>query len=121
MMLMVLVIVCFLMYTYINQTKAYVVVCFQIGVILQSFGAGNIPSNRSELMDIFREAHEVHNILILNTTQCWKGTVSGIYATGAILETVGAISGRVSSCPFPAIVTFTIVWLFHATDYSFDI
>ncbi|CDS35712.1 Ankyrin [Echinococcus multilocularis] len=63
------------------------------GVILETFGTGNIPSNNAELVEVLKEAHEVHNIVILNVTQCWKGTVANVYATGAILSSVGAVSG----------------------------
>ncbi|BHF59024.1 hypothetical protein SprV_0100197900 [Sparganum proliferum] len=63
------------------------------GVILQTYGAGNVPSNNEELLEILREASLDRKILILNTTQCWRGTVAGVYATGAILNTIGAVSG----------------------------
>ncbi|VDN10882.1 unnamed protein product [Dibothriocephalus latus] len=63
------------------------------GVILQTYGAGNVPSNNEELIEILREASLDRKILILNTTQCWRGTVLGVYATGAILNTVGVVSG----------------------------
>lgn len=63
------------------------------GVILETFGTGNIPSNNAELVEALKEAHEVHNIVLLNVTQCWKGTVANVYATGAILSSVGAVSG----------------------------
>ncbi|VDD79356.1 unnamed protein product [Mesocestoides corti] len=62
-------------------------------VILQTYGAGNVPSNYTELIEVLKEAHEKHNIILFNVTQCWRGTVSGVYATGAILNTVGAVSG----------------------------
>ncbi len=74
----------------------YFLFCIILGVILQSYGAGNVPSNYTELMDVFKEANEKHNIVMLNITQCWRGTVLGVYATGAILNTVGAVSGCVS-------------------------
>lgn len=77
----------------LNTTRTF----FIPGVILQSYGAGNVPSNYQGLIDLFKEATEKHNIVLLNITQCWTGSVSGVYATGAILNTVGAISGCVSS------------------------
>uniref|UniRef100_A0A0X3NSJ3 asparaginase n=1 Tax=Schistocephalus solidus TaxID=70667 RepID=A0A0X3NSJ3_SCHSO len=63
------------------------------GVILQTYGAGNVPSNNQELIEILREASLERKILILNTTQCWRGTVAVVYATGAILNTLGVVSG----------------------------
>ncbi|VDK39206.1 unnamed protein product [Taenia asiatica] len=63
------------------------------GVILETYGTGNVPSNNTELIEVLKEAHDVHNIVLLNVTQCWKGTVADVYATGAILSSVGAVSG----------------------------
>ncbi|VDM17239.1 unnamed protein product [Hydatigera taeniaeformis] len=63
------------------------------GVILETYGTGNVPSNNTELIEALKEAHDEHNIVLLNVTQCWKGTVANVYATGAILSSVGAVSG----------------------------
>nr|CDS29446.1 Ankyrin [Hymenolepis microstoma] len=63
------------------------------GVILETYGTGNVPSNYKELMEVFKEAYEQHKIIMLNVTQCWKGSVAQVYETGAILNKVGAISG----------------------------
>lgn len=67
------------------------------GVILQTYGTGNVPSKYEELIQIFKEAYEEHNIVIFNVTQCWKGTVAQVYETGAILSKCGAVSGCVSN------------------------
>nr|CDS15566.1 Asparaginase glutaminase [Echinococcus granulosus] len=63
------------------------------GVILQTYGAGNVPAMRSDLLDIFKEATEKHGIIILNITQCWRGSVQAKYSTGAVLEKIGVIPG----------------------------
>lgn len=64
---------------------------------METYGTGNVPSNNTELIEVLKEAHDVHNIVLLNVTQCWKGTVADVYATGAILSSVGAVSGCVSA------------------------
>ena len=77
------------------------------GVILQTYGTGNVPSENTELIDILRKAHKEDNILLLNVTQCWKGTVANVYATGTILNSVGAVSGCVSNqeCLLNGVIT----------------
>lgn len=62
------------------------------GVVLQTFGSGNIPSNRQDLMDEFRRASQT-GILIVNCTQCTEGSVNEIYDTGRLLNECGVISG----------------------------
>ena len=53
------------------------------GVVVQSYGAGNGPSARADLLAIFREATD-RGVIIINTTQCCKGAVSVAYATGKV-------------------------------------
>ncbi|XP_016942489.2 L-asparaginase [Drosophila suzukii] len=62
------------------------------GVVLQSFGSGNIPSNRKDLIDELRAASE-RGVIIINCTQCPNGTVAEIYDTGKVLCDVGVIPG----------------------------
>lgn len=68
----------------INQVK---------GIIMETFGAGNAPSN-----DDFREliANYIQNGgIILNITQCSSGSVQqGKYETSSFFDKVGVISGR---------------------------
>lgn len=58
------------------------------GVVLQTYGAGNVPSNRE---DIIKELHEAakRGIIIVNITQCSTGYVSGMYEPGKQLEEAG--------------------------------
>lgn len=53
------------------------------GLVLQSYGAGNIPSNQKELVEVIKEAVE-NGTLIVNITQCPQGTVSATYETGKV-------------------------------------
>lgn len=51
------------------------------GVVLETYGSGNAPNNRPDLLDELKKATD-NNVLILNCTQCLRGTVSLVYATG---------------------------------------
>ncbi|XP_078035975.1 L-asparaginase isoform X2 [Augochlora pura] len=62
------------------------------GVVLESFGAGNIPMNREDLIDEFRKA-SARGTIIVNITQCATGCVAGLYEAGKQLEAAGVISG----------------------------
>lgn len=68
------------------------------GVILVSFGNGNIPSNREDITDALAEAVN-REVLIVNVTQCLQGSVSDIYETGAVLGTAGVVSGSDMTIP----------------------
>lgn len=58
------------------------------GVVLQTYGSGNIPSNREDIFAEFREATR-RGIIIVNITQCTTGRVSNTYKAGALLKEAG--------------------------------
>merc|ERR1719193_2272647 len=62
------------------------------GVVLQTYGAGNIPDTRKDLIDLITEAVG-RETLIVNCSQCSIGTVEAVYATGSVLERAGVIGG----------------------------
>ncbi|KAL8568265.1 hypothetical protein ACOMHN_040838 [Nucella lapillus] len=62
------------------------------GVVLQTYGSGNAPSNRSDIMDLIGEASR-WGVLIINITQCSRGNVNAAYATGVVLQDAGVIPG----------------------------
>ena len=53
------------------------------GVVLQTYGAGNAPDNRPDLLNVFREASNI-GVIIINISQCPRGNVSASYATGKV-------------------------------------
>lgn len=53
------------------------------GVIVQSYGAGNIPSIRTDILEVFKKAVE-RGILVVNITQCSRGKVEAEYETGKV-------------------------------------
>ena len=62
------------------------------GVVLETYGAGNIPATRLDLVEELKKAIE-RGVVIINCTQCAKGTVSSAYEAGSILSKIGVISG----------------------------
>ncbi|KAH6930307.1 hypothetical protein HPB50_012612 [Hyalomma asiaticum] len=62
------------------------------GVVLQTYGAGNAPTARKDIMAALRNATE-RGVLILNCSQCQHGAVDPAYETGNELVEVGVIPG----------------------------
>uniref|UniRef100_A0A0N5AVI6 asparaginase n=1 Tax=Syphacia muris TaxID=451379 RepID=A0A0N5AVI6_9BILA len=62
------------------------------GVVLQTFGAGNMPSRRTDIIAEIKNAI-YRGCIIINCTQCLKGQVDVQYFTGKILYDVGVIPG----------------------------
>ncbi|OON20949.1 L-asparaginase, type I, partial [Opisthorchis viverrini] len=62
------------------------------GVVLRTYGAGNVPASRKDLLELFRSASE-RGVLIINVTQCYRGGVKAVYSTGAVLNECGVIPG----------------------------
>jgi lysophospholipase len=64
------------------------------GIVLETFGSGNAPSNRPDLLAAFEKAIQGRGVVIVNTTQCRRGSVSDVYETGKGLTSVGVIQGH---------------------------
>ncbi|TPP63043.1 60kDa lysophospholipase [Fasciola gigantica] len=62
------------------------------GVVIRTYGAGNIPATRKDLLAAFKAASD-RGVLMINVTQCYQGGVKAIYSTGMILNTYGVIPG----------------------------
>ncbi|KAF2881604.1 hypothetical protein ILUMI_24547 [Ignelater luminosus] len=62
------------------------------GVVLQSYGVGNVPSDRKDLLDVLKRAIE-RGVIIINITQCAQGAVSPSYETGRTLKEIGLLPG----------------------------
>ena len=65
------------------------------GVVLETFGAGNIPgSAQNALLPIIERAYQ-NGTIITVCSQCSQGAVSlGTYAASSALRRVGAVNGR---------------------------
>ena len=63
------------------------------GLVLETYGAGNAPSNDAALLEVLHSA-SARGVVIVNCTQCLHGSVnmSG-YATGSALLEAGVVGG----------------------------
>jgi len=57
------------------------------GVVLETYGSGNAPDNRPDLLAELKKATD-GGVIMINCTQCLKGTVSATYATGQVASLV---------------------------------
>ena len=63
------------------------------GIVIETFGAGNIPGNEEALLPIIRKATENGTVMVI-CSQCPHGTVTlGAYEASATLRNAGAVSG----------------------------
>ncbi|XP_052001001.1 60 kDa lysophospholipase isoform X1 [Xyrauchen texanus] len=62
------------------------------GIVLETYGSGNAPDNRVDLLEEIRKATE-RGLLMVNCTQCLRGTVTTSYATGKALSDAGLVAG----------------------------
>ena len=68
------------------------------GLVLETYGVGNAPSNNKELLEALRRGNE-SGVVIVNITQCFSGTVNqGGYETSNGLARAGVISGYDMTC-----------------------
>lgn len=64
------------------------------GIVLETFGSGNIPSGADELLPIIKKAFSSGSVITV-CSQCPIGTVTlGAYETSSSLKSAGAVSGR---------------------------
>ena len=64
------------------------------GVVIETFGAGNIPGNAKALLPIIEKAFK-NGTVVTVCTQCPQGTVLlGTYETSSALKQAGAVSGK---------------------------
>ena len=64
------------------------------GIVLETFGAGNIPGDGNDLLPIIKKAF-ASGAVITVCSQCPSGTVIlGAYETSSSLKAAGAVSGR---------------------------
>lgn len=63
------------------------------GIVIETFGAGNIPQQGGKLLPIIEKAYRNGTVLAV-CSQCPQGTVSlGTYETSSSLKDAGAVSG----------------------------
>uniref|UniRef100_A0A8C9G0F7 asparaginase n=1 Tax=Pavo cristatus TaxID=9049 RepID=A0A8C9G0F7_PAVCR len=74
-----------------KQVKAFLQPPIE-GIVLETYGSGNAPNSREDLLEELKRATE-RKVVILNCTQCLRGSVKKVYATGQTLADVGVIPG----------------------------
>uniref|UniRef100_A0A915CHV4 asparaginase n=1 Tax=Parascaris univalens TaxID=6257 RepID=A0A915CHV4_PARUN len=62
------------------------------GVVIRSYGCGNVPSLRTDIIAEIRNAVQ-RGCIVVNCSQCLRGMVEEQYFTGKILYDAGVISG----------------------------
>ena len=63
------------------------------GVVLETFGTGNVPSSQQALLHIIAKAHKSGSVIVARS-QCAQGQVSlGTYAASSALVDIGAVNG----------------------------
>lgn len=64
------------------------------GIVIETFGSGNIPDGGNALLPIIKKAFENGTVLAV-CSQCPQATVNlGAYETSGALKSAGAVSGR---------------------------
>jgi lysophospholipase len=64
------------------------------GLVLETFGAGNIPGGPDSAMTRCLGDAVKRGIVIVNVTQCLSGSVSALYAPGTFLSRAGVVLGQ---------------------------
>lgn len=62
------------------------------GVVLETYGAGNCPSDRKDILEEIGNACQ-SGLIIVNCTQCSEGSVKAYYETGSVLLKAGVVAG----------------------------
>lgn len=63
------------------------------GVVIQSYGAGNMPTKRQGFFALLAEA-SARGVIIVNCTQCLRGSVHCLYETSKLFVEAGVLSGH---------------------------
>lgn len=84
------------------------------GIVLETFGAGNIPGSADAILPIVRKAHENGTVLVI-CSQCLKGSVSlGTYETSAALNAAGAV------CAYDMTTEAAVAKLYYLFSCGYD-
>jgi 60kDa lysophospholipase len=62
------------------------------GLVLETYGSGNAPDSRRDLLEVLAAAC-ARGLVILNVSQCPRGGVNDAYAAGRALATCGVVPG----------------------------
>ncbi len=84
------------------------------GIVLETFGAGNIPGSADAILPIVRKAYENGTVLVI-CSQCMKGAVSlGTYETSSALKKAGAV------CAYDMTTEAAVAKLYYLFSCGYD-
>ena len=84
------------------------------GIVLETFGAGNIPGAADAILPIVRKAHE-HGTVLVICSQCLRGSVSlGTYETSAAPKNAGAV------CAYDMTTEAAVAKLYYLFSCGYD-
>ncbi|MBR2319685.1 MAG: type I asparaginase, partial [Clostridia bacterium] len=84
------------------------------GIVLETFGAGNIPGTADAILPIVRKARDNGTVLVI-CSQCLKGSVSlGTYETSAALKEAGAV------CAYDMTTEAAVAKLYYLFSCGYD-
>ncbi len=79
---------------FVTEVLAFLLQQPIVGLVLETYGAGNAQNNDPRFLNILHEA-SLRGVVIVNCSQCQQGHVSmSQYATGYTLKQAGLISGH---------------------------
>ena len=84
------------------------------GIVLETFGAGNIPGSPDAILPIVHKARQNGTVLVI-CSQCLKGSVSlGTYETSAALKEAGAV------CAYDMTTEASVAKLYYLFSCGYD-
>ena len=84
------------------------------GIVIEAFGAGNVPGSANAILPIVRKARENGTVMAI-CSQCLRGSVSlGVYETSATLKQAGAV------CAYDMTTEAAVAKLYYLFSCGYD-